>query len=88
MKNRSMFSRIGVAMVIALLISSVQHSFAAGTTAGTAITNTASVTFNDGANVKNKTSNTCAIPELYGQTESFLKRDFSASYGVFPLNAP
>lgn len=61
MKNTKMFSRIGVAMVIALLISSVQHSFAAGTAAGTAITNTASVTFNDGANVKNKTSNTVTM---------------------------
>jgi uncharacterized repeat protein (TIGR01451 family) len=61
MKNTKMFSRIGVAMVIALLISTVQHSFAAGTVAGTAITNTASVTFNDGANVKNKTSNTITL---------------------------
>jgi uncharacterized repeat protein (TIGR01451 family) len=61
MKNNTMFSRIGVAMVIALLISTVQHSFAAGTAAGTAITNTASVTFNDGANVKNKTSNTVTM---------------------------
>jgi uncharacterized repeat protein (TIGR01451 family) len=61
MKNTKMFSRIGVAMVIALLISSVQFSSAAGTAAGTAITNTASVTFNDGANVKNKTSNTVTM---------------------------
>lgn len=61
MKNNTMFSRIGVAMVIALLISSVQYSFAAGTAAGTAITNTASVTFNDGSNVKNKTSNTVTM---------------------------
>ena len=61
MKNTKMFTRFGVAMVVALLISSVQVSFAAGTAAGTAITNTASVTFNDGVNVKNKTSNTVTM---------------------------
>lgn len=58
MKNTKLFSRLGAAMVLALLISSVQVSFANGTTAGTLISNTASVTFTDGGNVRNKNSNT------------------------------
>ncbi len=61
MRRTSMFSRFGLAMVIILLLSSLQEVFAAGTAAGTAITNQASVTFNDGANVKSKNSNTVSM---------------------------
>ena len=61
MKNNKMFSRLGVAMVAILLLSSIQFSLASGTAAGTAITNTANVTFTDGGNTKNKTSNTVSL---------------------------
>ncbi|MEW5797469.1 MAG: hypothetical protein AB1728_00555 [Bacteroidota bacterium] len=47
MRQNSMFSRLGVAMMIVLLISSVQQSFAAGTRAGTKLTSTATITYND-----------------------------------------
>jgi len=58
MKNTKLFSRLSIALVMMLMLSSMQQSFAAGTAAGTAITNTASVTYNDGTNVKSKNSNT------------------------------
>lgn len=61
MKNTTMFSRLGAMMIIALLISSVQYGVAAGTTAGTAITNSATVSYMDGVNLKNKTSNTVTM---------------------------
>lgn len=61
MKNTTMFSRLGAMTVIALLISSVQYGLAAGTAAGTAITNSATVSYMDGVNLKNKTSNTVTM---------------------------
>ncbi len=61
MKNNKMFSRLGAAMVAILLFSSVQFSNAIGTVAGTAIPNSASVSFFDGTNSKNKTSNTVTM---------------------------
>jgi len=50
MRQHSMFSRIGAAIIVALLISSVQYSFAAGTRAGTKLTSTATITYNDANN--------------------------------------
>lgn len=47
MRQNNMFSRLGVAILIALLISSAQLSFAAGTRAGTKLTSTATITYND-----------------------------------------
>lgn len=47
MRQNNMFSRLGAAMIIALLISSVQLSIAAGTRAGTKLTSTATITYND-----------------------------------------
>jgi len=44
-------------MVAILLLSSMQHVYAAGTLAGTTITNQASVQYNAGINVRNGTSN-------------------------------
>ncbi len=61
MKNNKMFSRISIALVLVLVLSSIQMSFAAGTSAGTAIANTASVTFNDGSNVRSTSSNTVSF---------------------------
>ncbi|MFA5833138.1 MAG: hypothetical protein WDA22_06650 [Bacteroidota bacterium] len=61
MKNNKMFSRLSIALVIMLVLSSVQSAFATGTTAGTAISNTASVTFTDGSNSRSKTSNTISF---------------------------
>lgn len=51
MRQNTMFSRLGVTMLIVLLISSVQQSFAAGTRAGTKITSTATITYNNAASV-------------------------------------
>ncbi len=61
MKNNKMFSRLGAAIVATLLFSSLQLSFAAGTPAGTAISNQASVSYNAGSNVRSATSNILTI---------------------------
>jgi uncharacterized repeat protein (TIGR01451 family) len=57
MRTHKLFSRFGLAMVAILLLSSMQHVYAAGTLAGTTITNVASVQYNAGVNVRNGTSN-------------------------------
>jgi uncharacterized repeat protein (TIGR01451 family) len=61
MSTNSMFSRISIVLFAVLMLSSMQQAFATGTLAGTTISNTASVTYNDGANVKIKNSNTLSL---------------------------
>ncbi len=65
MKNNKMFSRLGAAMVAILLFSSVQFSNAAGTLAGTTISNTATVQYNAGLNIRTGTSNTVTMTVGY-----------------------
>lgn len=65
MRHNNMFSRFGAAMVIALLISSVQFSVAAGTLAGTTITNQADVQYNAGSNVRTGQSNSVTMTVGY-----------------------
>lgn len=65
MKHNKMFSRFGVALIVALLISFAQQSFAAGTLAGTVISNQASVQYNAGSNLRTGTSNTVTVTVGY-----------------------
>ncbi len=61
MRTHNLFSRLGMAMVAILLLSSTQNVFAYGTMAGTTITNQASVQYNAGSNVRNGVSNTITM---------------------------
>ncbi len=65
MRTHNLFSRLGLAMVAILLLSSIQHVYAAGTMAGTVITNQASVQYNAGSNVRNGTSNSVSVTVGY-----------------------
>lgn len=65
MRTHNLFSRIGLAMVAILLLSSMQRVYAYGTLAGTTITNQASVQYNAGSNVRNATSNTVSMTVGY-----------------------
>lgn len=65
MRQHNMFSRLGVALIVALLISLGQQSFAAGTLAGTVVSNQASVQYNAGSNVRTGQSNTAMFTVGY-----------------------
>ncbi|MEW6061676.1 MAG: hypothetical protein AB1600_07010 [Bacteroidota bacterium] len=65
MRQHNMFSRLGVALIVALLISLGQQSFAAGTLAGTVVSNQASVQYNAGSNVRSGQSNTATFTVGY-----------------------
>lgn len=65
MRQHNMFSRLGVALIVALLISLGQQSFAAGTLAGTVVSNQASVQYNAGSNVRTGQSNTATFTVGY-----------------------
>lgn len=56
MSTNSKFFRFGIAMAVVLLLSVSQNMFAAGTLAGTVITNKAFVQYNAGVNVRTDSS--------------------------------
>lgn len=65
MRTHNLFSRLGVAMVAILLLSSMQQVYANGTLAGTVISNQASVQYNAGSNVRNASSNVITMTVGY-----------------------
>ncbi len=65
MSTYSTFFRFGIAIAMVALLSVSQQSFAAGTLAGTTISNTATVQYNAGVNVRTGTSNTITMTVGY-----------------------
>jgi len=65
MKNNKMFSRVSIAFVMLLMLSSLQQMFAAGTAAGTVITTKAYVSFNAGSNARTDSSSAVTLTVGY-----------------------
>lgn len=78
MKN-TMFSRFGIAMAMALLLSSVQISFATGTRAGTKLTSAATITYKD--------MNGVALTPVNGSVSIYVAHKPSSSLSVGTANS-